>query len=197
MKKLVLLIPFVLLVLSADSGGIITVPNDLRMPKRGEAPRYPQDIIIGELGRGEASQNAYSYAQNLLSALLRGDAKSAVLVNINASLLNSTLSNLKTINPQKVRLGGGREEDDGSTSFIFRFIGREQWIVGELYIRFGTMLPRVSEAPEDTDSEEAVRVERTPVAQWNIDDIILDDATTTGASRETYPYDFSPYERFF
>jgi hypothetical protein len=48
---------------------------------------------------------------------------------------------LDAINPQFYRLGSGREEPDGSGSFLVRFVGRGQGIIGELYIRLEERRP--------------------------------------------------------
>jgi hypothetical protein len=76
--------------------------------------------------------------------------------------------------PQQYRLGGGREEADGSVSFLFRFIGRDLSMAGELYIRFNNNA-------------------------WRLDDIIVEEAKalSEGGLMNTYKFDFSPYERFF
>jgi hypothetical protein len=183
------------LLLSAE-GGAVTVPDNIRRPQRGEAARYPLDIIIGELGRGQASEGAYSFARNILSALLK-ENKAAEL---DESIFSRTVDGIKAAAPQKFRLGGGREEADGNASFLFRFIGREQWIVGEIYVRYDNVVSETANpeaadgaVPEGETQEPAQ--ERTP--GWKVDDIILDAPKTIGAGGETYRYDFSPYERFF
>jgi hypothetical protein len=79
---------------------------------------------------------------------------------------------LGALEPRKFRIGGGREEADGSVSFLFRFISRDQGIAGELYLR----------------QEEGI---------WLADDIILEEPQTSPIPGERYAYDFSPYERFY
>jgi hypothetical protein len=148
------------------------IPEQIRRPSGREDPRYPRDAVIGELGRGKASEAAYSFARELLPALLGGDADSAVLGGVSAGLKTEITGVLEAINAKKYRIGGGREEDDGSTSFLFRFIGREQGAAGELYLR------REGEA-------------------WQVDDIIIEEPRDILDRSEAYPYDFSPYERFF
>ncbi|MDR2633759.1 MAG: hypothetical protein LBC51_09100 [Treponema sp.] len=153
------------------SGGT-SVPEALRRPQRGEAPRYPQDTIIGSLGRGEAAQAAYTLAKDLLRALLTNTQDAPVLQDMDADLIEEYGTALDTIKPQRFRIGGGREEADGSTSFVFRFVGRDQWITGELYLR----------------AEEA---------RWKVEELILEEAQDLREGAEPYPFDYSPYERLF
>jgi hypothetical protein len=151
------------------------VPEALRQPQRGdENPRYPRDAVIGELGRGMASEDAYSYARNLLQGALSLNRESALLAGSSPSQLEELFAGLEALGPQQWRLGGGREEADGSVSFLFRFIGRDQSMAGELYIRFGNNA-------------------------WRLDDIIVEEARalSEGGLMNTYKFDFSPYERFF
>jgi hypothetical protein len=124
------------------------------------------------LGRGQASDAAYSFARELLSALLGGNDDSAALSGVSAGQKAEITGILETINAEKHRVGGGREEDDGSISFLFRFIGREQGAAGELYLR------REGET-------------------WRTDDIIIEKPHDILDRVEPYPYDFTPYERFF
>jgi hypothetical protein len=156
----------------ADTGGGETIPRELLRPRRGESPRYPRDSIIGALGRGEASEEAYRYARELLEAILRKSEDSPYLANLDAALKETVFTGLEGVEPRKFRIGGGREEADGATSFLFRFIGREWGLTGELYLR---------------QEEEA----------WRLDDIIMEEPREMGGREDTYQYDFSPYERFF
>jgi hypothetical protein len=151
------------------------IPEVLRQPQRGdETARYPRDAVIGELGRGAASEEAYRYARNLLQGALSLNRESALLAGAAPSLLEELFASLEPLGPQQYRLGGGREEADGATSFLFRFIGRDMSMAGELYIR-----------PSDNT--------------WKLDDIMVEEARTLseGALMNTYKFDFSPYERFF
>jgi hypothetical protein len=182
-KKYILFLPLVALFLSAD----VDVPDNLRKPQKGEAPRYPKDVIIGELGRGEASEEAYVFAKDILDGVLRGEkVTDSGIVDV-----------IQSVAPQKFRIAGGREEDDGNTSFIFRFIGREKWIVGEIYVRFESPLEIISDTDEQVDSSIADAEEVDDPGGWKLDDIILDEVREVGQSIQTYAYDFSPYERFF
>lgn len=148
------------------------VPDLVRRPARGEDPRYPRDIVIGELGRGQAPEAAYRFARGLFSALLGGTTSSAELSGLSAGLKAEVTKTVEVINAKKYRIGGGREEDDGSISFLFRLIGREQGAAGELYLR------REGEI-------------------WQADDIILEEPRDILEGGDAYPYDFTPYERFF
>ncbi|MDR2028657.1 MAG: hypothetical protein LBP93_03865 [Treponema sp.] len=148
------------------------IPQALRRPQRGESPRYPRDVVIGELGQGTASGEAYLFAQNLMRGILSGNPESGLLAGVDRSLLEELFTELGPVEPRQYRLGGGREEPDGSTSFLFRFIGREQSISGELYLVL---------------EEEA----------WRLEDIIAEEAQSVPQGGEAYKFDFSPYERFF
>jgi hypothetical protein len=149
-----------------------SVPDALRRPQRGEAPRYPKDTVIGTLGRGAAAEEAYTLARALLTALLRGNQDAPVLQELDPQMIQDYFTALEPIKPQKFRIGGGREEPDGSTSFLIRFVGREQWISGELYLN-----------TEDT--------------QWKVEELILEDPKDIQEKTETYPFDYSPYERLY
>ncbi|GHV77225.1 hypothetical protein AGMMS49942_20460 [Spirochaetia bacterium] len=144
-----------------------TVPEALRQPQRGdESPRYPRDAVIGELGRGLADEGAYRYARNLLQGVLSGNRESTFLTE-------EVFTSLESIGPQQFRLGGGREEADGATSFLFRFIGRDMSVAGELYLRLREN-------------------------KWEMEDILVEEARALSEKgMNTYKFDFSPYERFF
>jgi hypothetical protein len=128
-------------VLAQDGSVTGTIPAELHRPQRGEAVRYPQDIVIGQLGRGTAPAAAYTTAQELLSALLTATPDTAVLTPLkdrqNGTFLDTVQTDLQAINVRNVHIGGGQEEADGCISFLFRFIGSDQWIAGELYLMPG------------------------------------------------------------
>jgi hypothetical protein len=149
-----------------------TLPDVLKRPQRGEAPRYPRDTVIGELGRGEAGEEAYAFARNLLRDILRGGRDSPRLEGFNQEALEELLSLLERIGAEKFRIGGGREEPDGSTSFLVRFLGPEQGAAGELYLR-------------------------TEEDRWRLDDLILEEPRDISESLQPQQFDFPPYERFF
>ena len=152
------------------------MPNSLRRPVRGEAPRYPNDLVIGEMGQGDISESAYLFARNLLSALLTGRREAPVLREAGFSSIGSLLEDIGGIRARSYRLGGGKTEIDGSVSFLVRFIGPEESISGELFIR-------TAGAPERE--------------QWYMDDLILEPKRALADIRASYRYNFSPYERFY
>ncbi|GHU84226.1 hypothetical protein FACS189473_0910 [Spirochaetia bacterium] len=154
-----------------DLGDIL--PEPLRRPQRGESPRYPQDTVIGPLGRGSAPEAAYRLARNILTALLMNNQNAESLSGMGSIRAEEIAQLLEPVNPAKFRIGGGKVEPDGSASFLFRFIGREQSAAGELYARV------------------------TEAGTWVFDDILLEDPQDISDKVEPYPYDFTPYERFF
>jgi len=113
-----------------------SIPQELLRPRREEAPRYPIDTVIGPIGQGQASTEAYGLARRIANALLQGNANSPVLSSVNKGFIGDCMTALNVVNPRFFRLGSGREEPDGSVSFLIRFAGREQGITGELFIRF-------------------------------------------------------------
>jgi outer membrane biosynthesis protein TonB len=124
-----------------------SIPQELLRPRRGEAPRYPIDMVIGALGQGNAPPEAYAIAQKTTAALLAGNMNVPVLSSVNKVFLEDCMTKLKSINPQSSRLGSGREEPDGSFSFLVRFIGREEGITGELFVRFEERRPKIQPPP--------------------------------------------------
>jgi hypothetical protein len=152
-----------------------TVPVELLRPQRGnETPRYPRDTVIGELGPGSASEEAYRFARNVLQGVLSQNRESSLLSGSNPVLLEELFTNMETLGALKYRIGGGREEPDGSTSFLFRYIGRERSLAGELYVR------------KEEEKE-----------NWKLDDILLEEVKDITEKGNVYPFSFSSYERFF
>jgi hypothetical protein len=125
--------------------------------------------VIGDLGQGAVEDGAYRAATRLLTALMAKDREASILAALDASFLDEILDALEPLEARKFRLGGGRNEEDGSVSFLIRFIGSEQWISGELYFRF--------------DHE-----------TWLVDDLILEQAKTFSTDDTGYT---APYERVF
>lgn len=164
-----------------------SIPEELLRPSRGEAPRYPVDTVIGELGQGRASQGAYAYANSISAGLLSGQAGHPALVSINPILREKFLYSLAGIAPRSFRLGGGREEADGAVSFLVRFIGREHGITGELYIRYVTRQAETSSG------------EVTQSGNWIFEELILEEAKSREQEMQEplHLLDFLPYERFF
>jgi len=167
---------------SAPSRG--SIPEALLRPGHGEAPRYPIDTVIGELGRGQASEAAFNFANMICEGLLSGDMNNAFLITVSSSLRENYLSTIEIIGPLSYRIGGGREEVDGAVSFLVRFIGREHGISGELYVRNRT---RVNQETGVSTSA------------WIFEDLLLDEAKDRMVEQQEsiYRYDFNPYERFF
>ena len=122
-----------------------SIPAELLRPRREEALRYPVDVVIGPLGRGTASEEAYGVAIKAAAALLAGTPDAAVFSSVNKSFLENCFSSLNIINPRTYRLGSGRIEPDGSVSFLVRFSGREQGITGELFVRRELQKPKAPE----------------------------------------------------
>jgi len=157
-----------------------SIPEALLRPARGEAPRYPIDTVIGELGRGQATEAAFEFANLVCEGLIAGDLNDPALLTISSEERQRYITTLNTISPQNYRIGGGRQEADGAFSFLVRFIGRDHGISGELYIRFSTRPNR-------------------PAAVWTFEDLLLDQARSRDVEQQesVYRYDFNPYERFF
>ncbi|MCL2180409.1 MAG: hypothetical protein FWB83_04700 [Treponema sp.] len=163
-----------------------SIPEALLRPLR-EAVRYPIDIVIGELGQGTSSLQAFNFAGRICTALMSARMDNLAFMSANRAVLERHLSALGEINPQSFRIGGGREEADGAYSFLVRFIGREQGITGELYIRY---VLRMS-----GDEEE----EQTAQGSWTFDELLLEAARDheTEMNESIYRVDLNPYERFF
>jgi hypothetical protein len=89
-----------------------------------------------------------------------------------SGISESTLQEIQSIRTRDYRLGGGRIEADGFVSFLVRFIGPEESITGELFIR-----------PERE--------------RWLLDELLLEKKRPLSEIGDSYRYTFSPYERFF
>ncbi|MDR0302087.1 MAG: hypothetical protein LBI04_07240 [Treponema sp.] len=167
-----------------------SIPEELLRPRRGEVPRFPVDMVIGELGQGKASDTAYSFAKSIAAGLISSNTEHPGLATINADLREDYLTVLDEVGPKSYRLGGGREEADGAVSFMIRLIGRENGITGELFIRYVTR-----QIQQDNEEEGETKTE----GSWRFDDLILEEARgLEEEQRESLQrFDFSPYERFF
>jgi hypothetical protein len=175
------------LIIHAQEGDFArgSIPAELLRPVRGEAPRYPVDMVIGVLGQGNSSDDAYSFANSVARGLITRNINTPVLSGVNSSLLNNYFTLLAAVDPRSYRLGGGREQADGSVSYMIRFIGRNQAITGELYIRYITQAP-------DNAKEAANKNE------WIFEELILEEAKSREEEKKSsHRYDFLPYERFF
>jgi len=164
-----------------------SIPEELLRPKRGEAPRYPVDIVIGEMGKGTASDAAFSFANYISAAFLSGDMENSALAPIDPVLRQNLLTSLDVITPLSYRLGGGREEADGAVSFLIRFIGKDQGITGELYIRY------LTKQTEGADGE----IKTT--GRWVFEELLLEEAKDRITEQKEFENrnDFYPYERFY
>jgi hypothetical protein len=148
------------------------VPEILKRPSRETEWVYPADSIIGQLGGGEASDAANAYARTVLRDLMRRNREADSVKDVDTGQLDEIMAKLGETEPRKVRLGGGRDEIDGSVSFLFRFIGRENGLSGELYIR-----------AED--------------GKWITEDIIVEDVQKLSRDGSDFPTANTPYERFY
>jgi hypothetical protein len=148
------------------------IPEILRRPSREKSAIYPSDIIIGQLGDGDASPAANTFARIVLRDLMRQNKSAESIQNLGPDLMNEASTKITEVEPRKVRIGGGRDEIDDSVSFLFRFMGRENELSGELYIRI-----------EDN--------------KWRIDDIIFDEPQKLSIGDSAFTSTYTPYERFY
>ena len=196
-----------------------SIPEELLRPRREESPRYPTDTVIGPIGQGKAPTEAYGLARRIAAALLQGNMNAPVLSSVNKVFLEGCMSALNAVNPRFFRLGSGREEPDGSVSFLVRFAGREEGITGELYIRFEERVTNPpppppppkpvaaeGEAADEKDDSAAAETDPPPPPyvpiierRWIFEDLILEAPRTREEEiiENRQRYDFSPYERFF
>jgi len=200
-----------------------SIPEEFFCPKRGEAPRYPIDIVIGELGRGSASLGSFTFANSIINGFLSGKTEHIALSSIDSDLRENYLSALDVIDPVSVRIGGGRDEIDGAVSFLVRFLGKDSAITGELYVRYVTKQVPVDQ-PQSNDNESAVVVETAAepeksqdatdseeaeviqkpvrtvsVGSWVFEELLLDEAMDREIqAREILNrIDLNSYERFY
>jgi hypothetical protein len=117
----------------SQEGGSVSIPDAIKRPSRIDAPRYPRDSVIGDLGRGELSQGDLDYASSVLRALLQGREQSPLFSTLNEGAAAELIGELRSIRANKFRIGGGKEIVDGAGSFLFRFIGRDGQIGGVMY----------------------------------------------------------------
>ena len=157
---------------AGDGSASMTIPESLRRPMRTEASRYPRDTIIGELGQGTAPERAWRYAREIAAALLGRNQNYSGISRGDNDILKEYFPVLGSFDPRRYHLGGGRTEVDGSVSFLVRFLGRDKWIAGEIYLK----------------------VEGN---NWRLDDLVLEEVRSMEEGKSSYKYDFTPYERFF
>jgi hypothetical protein len=181
----IVLLLFPILALFAQDSGGSPVPETLLRPQYGETPQFPLDYAIGELGRGDAPEEAYQSARFLSAGLFRGDSSARGAVPEDD--WNRIQESISALGPRIFRIGGGRTEADGSVSFLIRFIGREQAIKGELYLR------RVNSGQEAADAETGA-----PSYVWQAEDLLLEEpALLTMGKYGPGSQDMTVYERFF
>ena len=150
-----------------------SIPEDLLRPRRDEAPRYPVDTVIGPLGQGSSPREAYELARRAVIALLAGNAEAPALSSANRTFIRDSIGQVQLIEPRQYRLGGGREEPDGSVSFMVRFIGREYSITGELYIGLHERRP---EAPPEIAPVPVVELPETDENGEQLEDAVPEEA---------------------
>ena len=146
------------------------IPELLLRPTRGEAPRYPVDLVIGELGAGSAGEKAYSSARRVMNAFLSENAEDENLSALVPDTVEEILAMIKEVRSSKYRLGSGRIEVDGAASFLFRFVSAEKSVSGELYL---------------VDSD----------GIWKADYIVAELIDNPSGKLDSNEY--FPYERFF
>ena len=175
-----------------------TIPGILLRPLRGEAARYPVDMVIGALNQGDVPAESYRFAREVLRAFVAGNPDVPALSAVNSVSREALFSSLGAVEPRKFRLGSGRTEPDGAISFLVRFMGREQGIAGELYIRTETsgVVPP-GEPEEGEGGEEVVKETAARAPSWQFDDLILEEPLGLDQGQEDPSFDLPPYERFF
>ncbi|MDR2489779.1 MAG: hypothetical protein LBD20_00065 [Spirochaetaceae bacterium] len=149
------------------------ISEDLRRPRREDAPLYPRDALIGELGMGDADNNTYRYARNVLYDLVMQNKTSVYIKELDAKLLTEVFEKISKVSPRKYRVGSGFVEPDGAVSFLYRFLGREMEVTGSIYFL-------------KTEGDKIV-----------LDGLIMDDVTETNSIKNSWDYTYLPYERFY
>jgi hypothetical protein len=148
------------------------VPETLIRPTREKGAFYPVDAVIGSLGTDDLTGEAGGYARSVMRDLLKQDAASASLGNLGPDITGDAMEKLAEAAPHKWRIGGGRDEADGSVSFLFRFMGREKEVSGELYLR-------------------------SDDGGWKTEDIIFNTPKELTIGVDTSSSGYTPYERFY
>jgi hypothetical protein len=155
----------------SQEGESVSIPEAVRRPMRVESPQYPRDFVIGELGRGDLSQEDLDYATNVLRALMQGRALSPLLQTLSEGMADELIRELQKIRANRFRIGGGKQIVDGAGSFLFRFIGRDGQTGGVMYfVREGN--------------------------RYTLDDIVLESIPQNYGTGERMS-DLFPYERFY
>jgi hypothetical protein len=115
-----------------------------------------------------------------MAALTAGNRDAPALSPLGPQARSELFSALEEAAPRTYRVGEGREEADGSCSFLVRFLGRELGIAGELYLR-----------PEEVQGENA------GAGTWRLDDLLLEEAHSLGEIADEPLFDLPPYERLY
>jgi hypothetical protein len=145
----------------------------LRRPQKTDAQRYPRDAVIGELGAGDLTREHLDFAREAVRALTQGRERAGVFGPLGERHTSELVAKVVALKPVKFRVGGGKEAADGAFTFLFRVIGSEGQIGGEVYF---------------TQGETAFR----------LDDIVLDEIPDTLLDDDkNRTYNLSPYERFY
>jgi hypothetical protein len=132
-----------------------------------------------------------------MSALSAGNREAPSLASLGPAARGELFSSLEEIQPRAYRVGEGREEADGSCSFLVRFLGREMGIAGELYLRFLPPQPAAAETAGAGDSGEPVPAPPPAGGGWVLDDLLLEEKRGLGEITEEPLFDFPPYERLY
>jgi hypothetical protein len=131
---------------ASSAGGrapsVSALPLELARPRHGEEPRFPRDYVIGELGRGGASEEAYRTARLVTAGLAAGNGKIPAAEFPEQKRL-AVLQSIGALGTRSWRVGGGRDEGDGGYSFLIRFLGRDRSVTGELYLRRPLAAPAI------------------------------------------------------
>jgi hypothetical protein len=164
---------------SSGDGG--SLPPELLRPQYGEEPRFPQDYVIGTLGRCDASEESHRYVRLITAGLAAGNGITEGVQFPEQKRL-SVVQKISGLGTRSWRVGGGRVEPDGSVSYLIRFLGREQSITGELYLR-------------QVESDEATGA---APAYWRVDDVLLENSRSLSEGKfSPAGTDMPAYERFF
>jgi hypothetical protein len=131
--------------------GPASLPREVLRPQYGEDPHFPKDYVIGELGRGDATEESYQLARDIVASLAAGDGKIDRAVFPEQKRL-AAVNRIKAVGARSWRVGGGRAEGAGGYSFLIRFLGRERSITGELYLQWEEPKPVVVQEPAATDA---------------------------------------------
>ena len=178
--------------------GMNQLPPELLRPRYGEDPFFPRDYVIGKIGRCDASEESYRYARLIIANLAAGDGKTEG-VQFSEQKRLYVRQNIGILGTRTWRVGGGRVEPDGSVSFLIRFLGRENSITGELYLRKEE--PKAgAEEKEDVKGDDIIDdiTADEETVFWLVDDILLEPPRSLAEGKfGPSGADMMPYERFF